>query len=76
MTRMYWSAALSAWTPPTVITHHDFMFFFCFVLSPGKRNAPFLANYVTQAAYREEATASCFYFLLSHFTHLSRNTQA
>lgn len=37
-----------AWTPPTVIRHHDFLLF-CFALSLGT-NGPFLVNYAIQAA--------------------------
>lgn len=65
MTRMYWSASLFAWTPPTVMRHHDF--FVCFVLSLGTQNSPLLVNYANQAVTEKRPQALCFYPVDGYF---------
>lgn len=54
MARKYWPASLFAWTPPTVMRHHDFLLF-CFI--SRDKNGPFLVNYAIQAA--TEKTHKC-----------------
>lgn len=59
MTRMYRSASLFAWTPPTVIRHHDFFILLLFCFYGHKKRLTFGKLCLT-CCCREEATSIPF----------------
>lgn len=72
MTRMYQSASLFAWSPPTVIRHHTF--YFVVVLFYRDKNGPFLVNYAILTVAETRPHTLHFYPMDGYF--LTYHTQA